>query len=383
MHWLSQHFELSRGGSSQNIRPMEGLRGFAVFLVFLVHYLTLVRPWIIDNQILAALCNKVHTIGGAGVDLFFVLSGYLIYGSLISKKQPITIYIKRRILRIYPSFTVVFIIYIALSCIYTNENKIPSSALEGTIYLVQNFLLLPGLFNIEPMITVAWSLSYEMFYYLITPITIAAFGLRERQASTRVLFFAIVSISLVVYCAIFGGPVLLIMFISGILLHEAESHKKIPSPSGSFGFLALITGLLGTLIPIYGTADTSIMACILFVSFFILCLSCFRRPESWLVSTLSWTPLRWLGNMSYSYYLLHGLALKGIFLVLTKLIPESGSYGIWWFWILLPLTFVLTLIPTTILFLVIEKPFSLDRRQAVTNDSSSMNSTTQIAALTE
>ena len=36
--WLSRRFELSRHGSAANVRPMEGLRGFAVFLVFVVHY---------------------------------------------------------------------------------------------------------------------------------------------------------------------------------------------------------------------------------------------------------------------------------------------------------------------------------------------------------
>lgn len=54
---------------------MEGMRGFAVFLVFLVHYVTLVKPWIANELALIAFSSGLHTIGNTGVDLFFVLSG--------------------------------------------------------------------------------------------------------------------------------------------------------------------------------------------------------------------------------------------------------------------------------------------------------------------
>ena len=77
MEWLTQRFELSRGGGDHNVRPMEGLRGFAVFLVFLVHYATLISPWIAQPSALFNVATALHTIGNAGVDLFFVLSGYL------------------------------------------------------------------------------------------------------------------------------------------------------------------------------------------------------------------------------------------------------------------------------------------------------------------
>jgi hypothetical protein len=59
---------------------MEGLRGIAVFLVFLVHYVSQVSPWTpSDVRVIGA---AIHTIGATGVDLFFVLSGsyYLIHG---------------------------------------------------------------------------------------------------------------------------------------------------------------------------------------------------------------------------------------------------------------------------------------------------------------
>jgi exopolysaccharide production protein ExoZ len=43
-NWLAGQFESFRGGERHNVRAMEGLRGFAVFLVFLVHYVTFMQP---------------------------------------------------------------------------------------------------------------------------------------------------------------------------------------------------------------------------------------------------------------------------------------------------------------------------------------------------
>ena len=72
----------------------------------------------------------------------------------------------------------------------------------------------------------------------------------------------------------------------------------------------------------------------------------------------SWTPLRWLGNMSYSYYLIHGLTLKGIALVMMRVIPPSTPATAA-FWLGYPLFFFLTLLSSTLLFIFVEKRFSL------------------------
>ena len=48
----------------------------------------------------------------------------------------------------------------------------------------------------------AWSLSYELFYYLVIPLAIGALGLRERSVAWRAVFFASAGVSLLVWCAI-------------------------------------------------------------------------------------------------------------------------------------------------------------------------------------
>jgi peptidoglycan/LPS O-acetylase OafA/YrhL len=67
--------------------------------------------------------------------------------------------------------------------------------------------------------------------------------------------------------------------------------------------------------------------------------------------------------MSYSYYLLHGLTLNGAFLALSKVLPPSGEQAAL-FCVLLPPMFALTLLPSAVLYLLIERPFSLAPRKA-------------------
>ena len=73
--------------------------------------------------------------------------------------------------------------------------------------------------------------------------------------------------------------------------------------------------------------------------------------------------MRWLGNMSYSYYLLHGLTLKAAFFVWAHVTGHT-IYGSWIAIVLLPPMFVLTLMTSTLLFASVERPFSLGSPKA-------------------
>ena len=365
--WFSDKFEISRGLQGKNVRPMEGLRGFAVSLVFLVHYVALVRPWIEGHETLNAFATALHTIGNTGVDLFFVLSGYLIYGSLISKAQPFRKFLKRRVQRLYPAFTVVFAAYVVLSFLFPSEDKIPDGIWPAAQYLAANFLLLPGIFRIEPMITVAWSLSYEMAFYFAIPLLIVLLRLRERRSVVRLGWFAVI-MAAVILASINSGPVQLILFVAGMALFEAINSFRVRVPSDLTGLLALAIGLSATLLPFEGPVWFTVRTCALFVAFTVVCLVAFCRTEGWFSRAFTWTPVRWLGNMSYSYYLLHGLTLKATFLLLGFVVAKE-AYGTVFFAILLPLMFVASLLPPAILFVFVERPFSLVIRKVERNDA--------------
>jgi len=352
---LSTLYELNHGGR-ETVSAMEGLRGFAVFLVFLVHFATLVDPWVENLQLLSRTILAVRELGNVGVDLFFVLSGYLIYGSLVTKVQRFRPFLRRRIERLYPTFTVVFLLYLALSVVFPHESKLPGVGWESIRYISANFLLLPGIFAIDPMITVAWSLSYEMLFYLTIPVLVALLRLRNWPWQWRAGLISGCCILIWLYPPMFGGHVRFIMFGAGMLLFELGrlSWRRYADIIGLAALVFIVTSVrIFAALEIEGPLRYLILG----IAFVLLGLPCFCVDGS-CRTLFSWTPIRWLGNISYSFYLIHGLAAKFFFLVLSILFPPHGGSA-WVVWVSLPTSFALAFFVSTLLFLAVEKPLSL------------------------
>ncbi|MCO7225185.1 acyltransferase [Pleionea sp. CnH1-48] len=359
MNWIVQQLEISHGNHTP-LRSMEGLRGIAVFLVFIVHYCALVEPYIQLESFAAESLEWLHRLGNTGVDLFFVLSGFLIYGSLIKRPTQPLPYLKRRVVRIYPTFIAVFLIYLALSFALPAQSKIPAETNEAIVFILQNFFLLPGMFDITPIITVAWSLSYEFFYYLFIPLLIFLIQLRRWTVNSRLIFWILSSIIGFALFEIYDDSLLrLMMFVSGIILYELKSHYAVQLPRYS-GVIALFAGVILYAYKFDLGLKGIYPVVALFVLFLITCLEPFCRPDkSGSARLFTLDPLRWLGNMSYSYYLIHGLALKASFMVINYVIVPQNQFShlFWWLW--LP-CFIVTLVVSFGLFIIVEKPLSLN-----------------------
>ena len=350
---LKNTLEISHGENA-TLFSMEGLRGLAVFLVFWVHYSSLIAPWTSGSSVNVA--RFIHDFGHLGVDLFFVLSGYLIYGSIIGKDFfSASKYAKRRIERIYPTFLVVFSIYIALSFVFPGESKLPAGTSEKYAYIIQNLLFIPGLFDINPIITVAWSLSYEVFFYLLIPCVIFLLRLKSWTVEQRLLFWGVVAVMGFALFSMWNGPSRMLMFLSGILLYELYANKQFMLNKGGTRFLLAAIIIFG--FRTYSGFSYSTAIFCLFFLLLLLCLCAFN-PQTKAYKWLTYTPLRWLGNMSYSYYLIHGLTLKCCFLIFGILVPASFSSLYIYYWLWLPL-FAVTIVSSFCLFWVVERPFSL------------------------
>lgn len=349
-------FETPHGGRKQ-IPAIEGLRALATLLVFLVHYVSQIRPWLAADTATQWMSENLAAVGHSGVDLFFILSGFLIYGGLIETPVPFGRYLRRRLKRIYPTFTAVFMLYVAASWMVPSKSKLPAGPIDMAIYLVANFLLLPGMFPIRPMITVAWSLSYEMFLYLACPLLIIGLRLWWWPKRARVGLYLFLAVSVIAASPWIGSKTRLAMFLAGMIL--VDTFRSVGWRWLTLvALVAVTTGLsvaangthLERLAPACWTIGT-------WIAFFPLCYAAFQ-DDIRLAQALSWTPLRWFGNMSYSFFLLHGLALNCLFYFLEWAAPPAGQWDAM-FWMLLPIAFVVALLPSAVLFLIIEKPLSL------------------------
>ncbi|MGC3944364.1 MAG: acyltransferase [Chryseolinea sp.] len=167
-----------RSPKLEYVESFDGLRGFAVLMVVMCHGSYGLFPG-----------------GFLGVDLFFVISGYLITGMLwsecaatgtISRKN----FYARRLLRLYPALLIAVVIALALWR-YTNIWKAgdPFIAAFSSFFYLANIVDDEVMGNMNPF----WSLSVEEHFYLIWPLIILAVlsGLASAQ---RVSFITLLII---------------------------------------------------------------------------------------------------------------------------------------------------------------------------------------------
>lgn len=368
-----QYFELQDPQKARWL-PMEGLRGIAVLLVFFVHYSTLIAPYFATGEENNKLLEAIREAGNSGVDLFFVLSGFLIYRAVIRRPINYAQYAYRRIERIYPVFLFVLCIYTALSYLSPAHSKLPELLPDAIIYIVQNVLLLPGMLPVEPIITVAWSLSFEAFYYILAPAFVGLFLMRHWKWQHRLyLFLAIYAIYIVTQWFGFASHFRLTMFLGGIVLYEISQNTKLRDSNLTTSLVDWISISLFALgiasFTLLGNSrwvlDGSFMAEIPgFIKFvilncvFVLIIYRCLFAQGPAAKQFSFAPLRWLGNMSYTYYLMHSLGLH-IFFNLLSLVAPSFEGTVLIYCALIPFAMIATLLVSAPVYLLIERPISL------------------------
>jgi peptidoglycan/LPS O-acetylase OafA/YrhL len=344
-------------GGDDRLLAMEGLRGVAVGLVFLQHYcVSFINLADLDGPTLA-FASAFRRFGNYGVELFFVLSGFLIYGMLLRQRPALLAFMGRRAKRLYPAFLVALSIGILLDPLRPDP-KIPSNVLDALAFLGANIAFLPGLFPIEPLFAVNWSLSYEWWFYALCTVLVAGLGLARLPRLFRIAGIVALALTLIA-CSAAGlpeTPIRGLCLLAGMLLAEARGAggRKIASLP-AFLACALTFVLLATLsLPPWQNA------LILAITFYLLAAAAFDESST-AAALMRLKPFRWLGNISYSFYLIHGFAVLTLaHLVLDNDMTLSATTVFWPG--LLP-TFPICLALGAALFLLVEKPFSLQRRQ--------------------
>lgn len=138
---------------------IELLRGFAVSIVVLYHLYAVQDRYFAENVL-----PELFQLGGWGVDIFFVISGVVMYKSIYGRPGGITTwpFLRARITRIYPPYWVITLVIFTIAQF---EPSLVNSSYDQEPSLFRSLLLLPDVTT--PWLNVGWSLVYEIWFYLV------------------------------------------------------------------------------------------------------------------------------------------------------------------------------------------------------------------------
>ena len=167
---------------SARVPEWDGVRGLAILLVVFYHYIYGAVEH--DSGALAGMIRTGFSLSWSGVDLFFVLSGFLIGGILMrqhgSGNYFKTFYI-RRVCRIVPLYFAWLILFLILAAVIATANdaswsaalfnrEIPHFSRWGYFLFLQNFATAKtGVFG-SAWLAPTWSLAVEEQFYLLLPL---------------------------------------------------------------------------------------------------------------------------------------------------------------------------------------------------------------------
>jgi peptidoglycan/LPS O-acetylase OafA/YrhL len=285
--------------SREQIDSLTGLRGVAAGWVILMHFreITPVRVW--EFPILDTLIAN----GAYGVDIFFVLSGFILchvytgsFRSSLSADQ-VRQFIVYRFARIYPVHLVTFAIMLALlavKLITSGSGGLPERYDPVTIAttLTLTHAWVPG---IQTPNMPAWSISAEWFAYLLFPPL--CFFLSYRKWAP--LLYVVMGLGL----AFFGplGNYCLTHVLSGFLIGMAAYRTM---PAAHWVKIGRFTGLGVTAAVVFWAQETAPRVEIGLLLFAVLMVT-LADPKDLLSRLLSMRAIVYLGEISYSLYMVH------------------------------------------------------------------------------
>lgn len=310
------------GSAPRRIVELDGLRGIAILFVVSFHY--------INNQLvdrtdsLSKAIAKATSFGWVGVDLFFVLSGFLIGSILIANKSSEnyfkTFYV-RRLVRIVPNYFLLLIVFVAIwnlpyfasNYFLAGQQEIP---LWSYFLMVHNFYMASFHSLGNDALSITWSIGIEEQFYIIFPFIVF---FAKRSWLPWILGLLIVSA----------------IGVRSLFEHWIPKYVLLPSRMDglSIGFLIAYfnyTGALQTHKQKIISSLTIVLFCVLAacaylywrytdlgsskhtffaIAFGILVVYALALPKTWFGAILRNRALVWVGTISYSLYLFHYMIL--------------------------------------------------------------------------
>jgi len=297
---------------TKDIRALTGIRGAAAAIIVLYHF---GQVYLFDGGRLAYFPIP-H--GYLPVDLFFMLSGYVIaltyqHAFDSEKFEHFLIFLVKRVARLYPAYLAIGLLYILKIVVGLSGND--TLAMFSPYDVVGNFLMLTGWgLHIKPLMGVSWAASAEMGSYLLVPLLIAVAIRRSPLVCALVgvaAFVGIVAINASGKGA--NGPLdvtsgdsfypllrAIVGFAMGMVIFRFADHLDRLSAMMQDVLLAVVLAVI-FLLAFTITADLPIYL------LFIVLVALLSRDGRLAQLLFGNAPIYHIGMISYSIYLIHPL----------------------------------------------------------------------------
>jgi peptidoglycan/LPS O-acetylase OafA/YrhL len=278
---------------------------------------------------LESLRNSPLEKGRLAVDLFFILSGFIlahVYGAAFADKNcNVKAFFIARIARIYPAhlaMMIIFLLYVvvlgALGFPYNAERYRPESFLWHVTLLDAWGIDKDVSWNLP-----AWSIGAEFAAYIAFPFLIGPIMRLSPRTASRCLLVLVGAFSLLIQplhlterTFDFSIARVLPEFLIGVLAYRARDHLIAWAGNVNITFSGAIAFLIVCVVAMAPDA--------LIVAGLVIVIVCGAAITGSLATALSWRPLLYLGEISYSLYLVHAFVLSATYSAFK--IPRIAAY---------------------------------------------------------
>ncbi len=306
-----------RSGEGDVLLSLQYLRAIAAGLVVLHH----------SGQVVETAGNATPWLkfgfGASGVDIFFVISGYIMCRITTSDRDNAWQFFLRRLARVGPAYWIITAL-VSLAIIYV-PSAFRSSVLTPDLLAASlAFIAWPHPVRGEawPVFHIGWTLNYEFFFYSIFAIALACVRKHRIAASSAVLVLLVAAGRLLPFNGaiwnFYTHPIIL-EFALGMLLWEVDRRHMLPRKSIAWMLILAASAVLVYTEVAYSLSRSSLERAWLWgiPGFFIALGALALERQGGMREHRTW---HLLGDASYSWYLTHFLVLgvlRGVWIKLA------------------------------------------------------------------
>lgn len=342
----------------QRIDSIDYLRGLMALSVLLYHF----ASWSIGVPDASTTLGR---LGIYAVSIFFIISGaslFIAYKDYNWNKKSLTIFIKKRYLRLVPAFWAGCFMMIALFLLTIENYSVHWKNLFYNLSLIFGFVK-PGSY----ITAGGWSIGNEMVFYLIFPL-VMWYSARRKTSMITAIFLSLIAFAYYAFYKLHPEDTLgaqwskyieplnnVFLFFSGVLIGWLSERLTLSKNQNILTAILIASATIFILYPVSGN-QINIVTGMERVIFTLICIGfCFATFNmKFSLDKFSAAALKTLGDISYTIYMFHGaiaeLTLQLLAPALNISTPESKLC------LLILFTLPTTLISSYFFFKLVEKP---------------------------